>query len=187
MVLDVRDDQAYQKGHVPAAYGFPWSPDFPQQLSRALRGSRPPLGIFGDRDTAAEAQKALAGLGLSPQCVWDAGLHDWIAQGLPVVGEVTAHDLYRQREQFVVLDIREPYEHRSGVVPGAVLVPMGQLPHKLSSLNRDHHYAVMCRSGNRSLSMSAWLALQGYRVTNVLDGINGWLAGGYPLVRPEEG
>ncbi|HET8766090.1 MAG TPA: rhodanese-like domain-containing protein, partial [Pedococcus sp.] len=35
-----------------------------------------------------------------------------------------------------VIDVREPGEYVGGHVPGAVLVPMGQLPSRVSELDR---------------------------------------------------
>ena len=43
-----------------------------------------------------------------------------------------------------VIDVREPGEYVGGHVPGAVLMPMGQLPSRLSELDRDRTVYVIC-------------------------------------------
>ena len=48
----------------------------------------------------------------------------------------------------VVVDVREPSEYVGGHVPGAVLMPMGQLPARLSELDRDRPVYVICATGN---------------------------------------
>jgi rhodanese-related sulfurtransferase len=143
------------------------------------------MAIFGGRETAEEASLAVKTLGLATEGVWDKGIESWAAEGLPLVRDVTADDLYQRREHFVVVDIREPYEHQRGVVPGAVLLPMRQLPERVGDLDVEKDYALICQSGNRSQSMSVWLALQGFRVANVLDGMNGWMQAGYAIARPQ--
>ena len=186
VILDVRSQAAYNQGHVPGAYAFPWVDDeFEHQLSRALRGSKPPMGIFGDPANAPPAKAALDHLGLGAQGVWDRGMEPWMAEGLPVVCDISVGELYQNRDRFVVVDIREPHEHAGGVVPGAMLLPMGHLPRRLGELDRSRDYALICRSGSRSLNMSVWLALQGFRVHNVQHGMNAWMAAGYPLTRPQ--
>ncbi len=186
VILDVRSQSAYDQGHVPAAYAFPWVADaFERQLSGALRGSKPPMGIFGDATNAPQAKAALDHLGLSVQGVWDRGMESWMAQELPVVRDISVGELYEDRDRFVVVDIREPHEHADGIVPGAMLLPMGHLPRRLGELDPHREYALICRSGSRSLNMSVWLALQGFRVHNVLNGMNAWMAAGYPLARPQ--
>ncbi len=185
VILDVRSQAAYDLGHLPLAYAFPWSNGFERQLSAALGGSKPPIGIFGDQTNAPSAKTALDHLGLFAEGVWDGGMEPWLAQNLPVVRDISVGELYQRRERFVVVDIREPYEHATGVVPGAMLLPMGHMSQRLRELDRHRDYALICRSGSRSLNMTAWLALQGFRVHNVLNGMNAWMAAGYPLERPQ--
>ena len=50
----------------------------------------------------------------------------------------------------VVVDVREPGEYVAGHVPGAVLMPMGQLPTRLSEIPKGLPVYVICASGNRS-------------------------------------
>src|SRR6266540_106751 len=59
----------------------------------------------------------------------------------------TAH-----RDGATVIDVREPFEYLGGHVPGAALIPMGQLPSRLADLPRDVPVYVICASGNRSLA-----------------------------------
>ena len=50
----------------------------------------------------------------------------------------------------VLIDVRTPEEYKAGSVQGAKNVPLQLLSSKLSSLNKNTHYIVFCRSGNRS-------------------------------------
>ena len=84
----------------------------------------------------------------------------------------------------VVLDVREPWEFRQGHVPGAVLIPLGQLAHKVEELDPDRPVAVICATGNRSQSAAALLGQKNFKkVYNVATGTSGWARQGLPLER----
>ena len=81
-----------------------------------------------------------------------------------------------------VLDVREPLEYVQGHVPGAVLIPMSQLAGRVAEVPRDRTVHVICRSGNRSASMTAFLARAGVDAVNVAGGTDAWARSGRPLV-----
>jgi rhodanese-related sulfurtransferase len=80
-----------------------------------------------------------------------------------------------------VIDVREPGEYVSGHVPGARMVPMGQLASRLSELDREETVYVVCASGNRSKSMASLLAQQGFDAVNVAGGTSAWMQSGRPV------
>jgi rhodanese-related sulfurtransferase len=83
-----------------------------------------------------------------------------------------------------VLDVREDSEFRSGHLPGAIHVPLKGLPDRVGKLRRDKPYAVICQSGSRSKSATAFLLDQGFEGTvSVRGGTGAWARSGRPLVR----
>ena len=60
-----------------------------------------------------------------------------------------------------VIDVRELSEYLAGHVPGAVLIPMGQLPGRTAELDRGAPVYVVCDSGNRSDAMTSFLRTAG--------------------------
>lgn len=78
-------------------------------------------------------------------------------------------------ESISVLDVREPAEYAFGRIPGAISVPLGQLEEKISQLDPDKDYAVICRTGNRSDMACHILAERGFsKVKNVVPGMSQW-------------
>lgn len=82
----------------------------------------------------------------------------------------------------VVVDVREPGEYVGGHVPGATLVPMGQLTSRLSELPKDRPIYLICASGNRSLSSASYLIRAGYDAHSVTGGTGAWTRAGHPVV-----
>jgi rhodanese-related sulfurtransferase len=82
----------------------------------------------------------------------------------------------------VVIDVREPGEYVSGHVPGARLIPMGQLPARMREIERHRPVHLVCATGNRSKSMAALLERNGFDVVNVDGGTSAWVQTGRPVV-----
>jgi len=82
----------------------------------------------------------------------------------------------------VLVDVREADEWAAGHAPGAVHIPLGELPSRLGELpETDDVVAVVCRSGGRSARAVQWLAYQGYDVVNVEGGMLEWQRAGKRL------
>lgn len=86
-----------------------------------------------------------------------------------------------------LLDVREPFEFSGPMgrhAPGAHLVPLQQVPHRLDELpaDMDAEVLVICKSGGRSARAAAFLISQGRRrVFNVAGGTDGWVREGLPV------
>ena len=81
-----------------------------------------------------------------------------------------------------VLDVRETYEFEPGHAPGALHIPVDQIPARFESdLDPDEDYYVICRTGGRSVQIAGWLTAQGYSVIFVGGGYDAWITAGHPL------
>ena len=81
-----------------------------------------------------------------------------------------------------VVDVREPVEYLGGHVPGARLIPMGQLPARLRELPQGERVYVICASGNRSRTMTDYLVNSGIDALSVAGGTSEWVRTGQPVV-----
>jgi rhodanese-related sulfurtransferase len=77
-----------------------------------------------------------------------------------------------------LLDVREDWEYRRGHVPGAIHIPLGELPSRLAELPRDASLAVICASGNRSLGATDFLVARGWEAASVTGGTSAWAGSG---------
>ena len=87
-----------------------------------------------------------------------------------------------EREATVV-DVREPEEYGEGHIPGAVNIPMGQLPVRFGDLDRDEPVYVVCATGHRSSAMTEVLTAAGFNAINVSGGTSAWIRSGRPVER----
>jgi rhodanese-related sulfurtransferase len=88
-----------------------------------------------------------------------------------------------QGERLYLLDVREREEYAEAHIPDSVLIPLGQLSRKLSSIPKDSTIIAICRSGNRSGVAADLLRRAGYStVLNLRGGIIAWARAGLPLV-----
>ena len=82
-----------------------------------------------------------------------------------------------------ILDVREPDEWQAVHIPGATLIPLGQLATRVNEVPRDQAIVVVCRSGNRSQVGRDILLAAGFtQVTSMAGGLTQWQAQGYPTV-----
>jgi rhodanese-related sulfurtransferase len=87
----------------------------------------------------------------------------------------------------ILIDIREPDEHATGVAPGARLLPMRQLGARLAEVPVDPGKPVLliCKTQNRSSATLRALRERGYpHVRYVQGGMSEWARRGWPLVKP---
>ena len=80
----------------------------------------------------------------------------------------------------VLLDVREPWEWNLCRLPGAVLIPMRELPARLAELNKDAETVVICHHGVRSYHAARYLESVGFGDVINLGGIALVLAPGIP-------
>lgn len=84
----------------------------------------------------------------------------------------------------LILDVRQPEEFAQGHVPGAKLIPLGELQSRLADVPNDVPVYVICQSGRRSQSASDILSKNGKTdVRNVQGGTLAWKAAGFPVER----
>jgi len=74
-----------------------------------------------------------------------------------------------------LIDVREPDEVAEGTLPGAVNIPLGDLPDRVSEIEKNRPVVLLCRSGGRSGQASQFLTDSGYSdVTNLTGGMLAW-------------
>jgi adenylyltransferase/sulfurtransferase len=78
-------------------------------------------------------------------------------------------------DKFVLLDVREPFEWDICHIDHAKLIPLGQLPSRMSELDSADEIVIHCKSGGRSAKAVRLLQEAGFsKLHNVEGGITAW-------------
>jgi len=79
-------------------------------------------------------------------------------------------------EEFVLLDVREPWEFETAKIAEAKLMPMGDVPSRAhQELDPEEPIVVLCHHGVRSMNVTVWLRQQGFeKVQSMRGGIDAW-------------
>ncbi len=94
--------------------------------------------------------------------------------------ELSAEELHAMRvrgEDFVLLDVREPHEHATARIEGAVLIPLGDLEKRIGELAGWKTKCVVahCHFGGRSAQACRVLQAHGFaKPLNLRGGIDAW-------------
>jgi adenylyltransferase/sulfurtransferase len=75
----------------------------------------------------------------------------------------------------LLLDVRNPHEFEIASVPGAIRIPLGELPSRLDELDAKREYAITCHRGPRAIQAYYLLKSAGFARLQVLQGgVDAW-------------
>ena len=118
-----------------------------------------------------------AGETLDPQSVLDGQL--WRE-----LHDAQARALLEEKKELVLVDVRSPHETAAGILPGARLIPVDELPERVGELSKRDPILLYCAVGARSAAACEYLSREGFeRLYNLTGGISAWSG---QLVKPEE-
>ncbi len=93
-----------------------------------------------------------------------------------------AFALMQNRQDLLVVDLREPSEMKEGSIEGSQLVPVSSLAKGQANLPMDRPMLLVCAVGGRSWGVGRFLASRGAReIYNLEGGIDNWKKAGLPL------
>lgn len=90
------------------------------------------------------------------------------------------------REDAIVIDVREQGEYAQGHIPNARHIPSGEFERRGKELEKlkDHPVILCCATGGRSNSCAAQLRKTGFtRIYNLRGGMMEWQKAGHPVSR----
>ncbi len=195
-LLDTRPKEAYVQAHVPGSVHLEADTQLSNRIGFVFPPDVPVILLLSDPSEYKQVVYSLARVGYDNVVGYlSEGLDVWEKMGLPItagdIQDVEPRELYQMLQNCTngdcpkVVDVREPWEYQQGHVPGAVLIPLGQLSSRLNELDPGKPVAVICASGNRSQSAAALLGQKGFKtVYNVSGGTGAWMYSGLEVERP---
>lgn len=110
-------------------------------------------------------------------------LSSLFGSSVPNLRPAEAQAKLTQSPKPILLDVREAVEFRSVSIPGATLIPSGQLAVQMKKLPKNKEIIVICASGSRSVPATRQLIAAGYKAFNVQGGMSAWMRAGLPVKR----
>jgi len=169
-VVDLRTRTAFADGHLAGSINLELSDESSTYLGWLVPLHEPVTLLSDDAGEVATLQRQLVRIGLerpAGQHVGVTGTPDADAT-YPVADFAAAAALLAERDDVVLLDTRRSLEWHQAHVPGAVHVPLHELPARLGEVP-DGEVLVHCASGYRASIAASLLARAGRRVVLVDD------------------
>ncbi len=117
--------------------------------------------------------------GLRPSVEAEAQAAVAANQGSTSQTEISSIELKQRMdrgEKLVIVDVREPNEYQINRIPGAQLIPLGEIPRRYAELEEADEIIVHCKMGGRSAKAADYLRTVGFkRVLNLKGGILDWV------------
>ena len=179
VVIDVRNGGETALGMLPGARNIP----LPALLNEipSLDQSVPVVVNCAGGYRSAIASSLLKSHGFTDVSDLIGGYNAWATSNIPTyLPRIDVTDV-SSRTGSVLLDCREQDEWDDAHIAGAIHIPMIQLPERLNEVDTSKEIICVCRSGNRSGKVAAWLLNNGYRAVNMTGGMLAWSDAGLPV------
>ncbi len=185
VLIDTRTMLAYGGGHIKGALNIGGSPMLSVWAGWLLDPDRPILLVLEADEKLNEVVSLFLRTGYTNFAGYlVGGMKAWDNAGLPLddVGQMTVHEIKARGKELQLLDVRSPDEWKSGHIPNARHVFLGELREKLGDLDKAKPTAVYCHSGYRASIATGLLKQAGFsRVCNVPGSWQAWKKAGYPV------
>jgi len=192
LLVDTRPATEFAAAHVPGSVHIALTGQYASWAARIL-GLDTTLIIVGeDPDHIRESQLRLARVGMESVAGYlEDGVAGWVRSGnsLDSIPQIAAKDLAdllsRDPERIAVLDVREQAEVESGMIQGALHIPLGKLKMRAAELDIGKLLVVHCKGGYRSSIATSLLRRAGFReIANLIGGFDAWKTASLPCTIP---
>jgi len=186
VIVDTRKPDAFAGSHIPGSLNI-WLDGLSVFPGWVLTYDQRILLVTDRKEDVKTAEAYLWRLGFDHIAGYLCpGIGEWRNRGRPVeqLGTLSAAMLNEKlnREDIVLIDVREPSEWQEGYIKGAEQIYVGHLMEESTRLPRDKPIACACSVGYRGGLGASILKKMGFReVHNVLGGMRAWKALGYPV------
>jgi hydroxyacylglutathione hydrolase len=188
-VVDVRGSADFAKLHVPGAINIPASKSLPTYAGTVLDYEKPILLIANTREQAQAviAQLALIGMdnvaGFATLTALEQVKSERPLESTrSVVGTALIRQLDEDGTSPTVIDVRKSTEWKSGHLPQAKHIYLGDLDDAMAGEPRDTPLVIHCQGGTRASVAASLLRARGFTDVSVLaGGFDAWKKAGLPV------
>jgi hydroxyacylglutathione hydrolase len=189
VVVDTRQPVSFGGAYLKDSYNI-WLERIPSYAGWTLQFDKPILLVLEDKIYLDKAVRYLYRLGydnLDGYLV--GGIEGWYKKSLPFqhLGLISVYELNKwieQKEDLLILDVREDQKWSEGHIPNSFNIFSGYLEKRIQELPKNRRIALICNIGNRASLASSILSRAGFvDIHNVLGGMIAWKNAGYEIVQ----
>ena len=185
VLIDTRMMLGFGGGHIQGALNIGGRPILSIWAGWLLDPKKPLLLVLESDDQLEEIVRYFLRTGYTQFAGYlVGGMTAWNNAGLPLesVGQMTVHEVKRAGKRLQLLDVRSPDEWKSGHIPHARHVFLGELREQLGKLDKTQPTAVYCDSGYRASIATSILQQAGFgSVCNIPGSWQAWEEAGFPV------
>jgi len=181
LILDLREPDNFMQGHIEGSANANWSSSQQKQsiMSRLPKNYKI---VIVDEDGLESSQNAnlLARNGFDAHYL-KGGIKSWTKKIVKSFQETTLSnenlwESLKNKEDVLLLDVREPLEFAEFKIPGAINLPLSELFSQNISekIPKDKKIVTICSHGNRSMVATFALAQKGLEATSLEGGMARW-------------
>jgi glyoxylase-like metal-dependent hydrolase (beta-lactamase superfamily II)/rhodanese-related sulfurtransferase len=181
IVLDVRHQSDFVKGHIPRSIFIGIDGDFAPWVGALIVDTTQPILLVASKGREEEVITRLSRVGFDNVIGYLDGSFDaWKAAGMEydTITSITADEFAKRyaENKDVIFDVRKDGEFTSEHVDGAKSAALGNLNNHLSEFPEDKTFYVHCAGGYRSVIAASILKSRG--IHNLVE-----IAGGYEAIK----
>jgi len=175
VILDVRHQDDYSKGHIPKSIFIGIDGDFAPWVGALIPDIKQPILLVSPVGREEESITRLARVGYDNTLGYlKGGFDTWKKAGLEydTVNWVTANSLEELMEENApVFDVRKEGEFTAEHIEGAHSTPLDFINDHIAEFPKEEEFYVHCAGGYRSVIAASILKARGYHnIVNVLGG-----------------
>ena len=175
IILDVRHQDAFAKGHIPRAIFIGLDGGFAPWVGALIADVKQPLLLITEPDQEQEAVTRLSRVGFDNTLGYLKGGFDaWkkTAREYDTVSSITADSFKQKQEPLAVFDIRKESEYISEHLDNAINTPLDNINEHLKDFPENNTFYLHCAGGYRSMIAASILKNRGiHNLINIEGGI----------------
>ena len=180
LLIDGRDPVEFARGHLRGAINVGLEGRY-AEFAGSVVPADVDIVLFVEPGAEIEAKNRLGRIGFDRVLGHVDNPYDVLRthqDDVDVASRLTPVDLQQRQDELTDIqldDVRNPGEHALGAVPGAVNIPVGQLPARLTELDPARPTVVYCAGGYRSSVAASLLRANGFDdVSDIVGGYGAW-------------
>ncbi|SCI20179.1 MULTISPECIES: rhodanese-like domain-containing protein [unclassified Romboutsia] len=176
LVIDVRDEENYIKGHLANAINIPFD-EFEGKISELeIYKDQKILLICHTGNKSGKAAKMLIDNGFTKVYNAEDGMDEFDYKTVDYTN-VTGNEfekLVEENKDAFILDVRDAKDYDKGSIKNAVNIPIDEVESRLNEIDdhKDEDILIYCSIGRRSAQVAELLKDKGFKnVVNSVDGV----------------